>query len=86
MSCKQCISNNLRPFNGEIALHFPGLNGLDQPIVWVFPQLVVCLDCGLAQFFVPERELGVLAEGSPAASEPKPAEISEHLRRMAKPA
>jgi hypothetical protein len=49
-------------FSGEIGLHFPRLPGLDKPIVWVFPQLLVCLDCGVAQFAVPETELSVLAE------------------------
>ena len=87
MSCKQCFSDNQRSFNGETAVHFSGLNGLDKPIVWIFPQLIICLDCGLAQFTVPERELSVLAERTPAAdSKAKPAAISEHLLRMAKPA
>jgi len=52
-------------FNGEIAIHFRGLEGLDTPIVWVFPKLAVCLDCGFTEFTVPERELQVLQRGSP---------------------
>jgi hypothetical protein len=62
MACTVCSSDRHRKFNGELAIHFPGLNGLDKPIVWVFPQLLVCLDCGSAQFTVPEAELSVLAE------------------------
>ena len=62
MACKSCGSDRQHKFNGEVAVHFPGLNGLDKPIVWVFPQLLVCLDCGVAQFAVPETELSVLAE------------------------
>ena len=65
MSCKSCQSQNQRNFNGEIAIHFPGLKGLDKPIVWVFPKLLVCLDCGFAEFTVPERELQVLEQGFP---------------------
>lgn len=52
-------------FNSEIAIHFPGLEGRDKPIVWVFPKLVVCLYCGFAEFAVPEREMQVLLQGSP---------------------
>jgi hypothetical protein len=35
---------------------------LDKPIVWVFPKLLVCLDCGFTEFPVPETELRVLRE------------------------
>ena len=68
MACKACGSHRQSQFNGEIAIHFPGLQGLDKPIVWVFPQLLVCLGCGVAQFGVPKAELSVLAEDdSPSA-------------------
>lgn len=64
MSCKSCLSDNRRVFNGEVAIHFPGLKGLDMPIVWVFPKLKVCLECGLAEFDIPKRELRVLGGDS----------------------
>ena len=88
MPCNQCASHNQRPFNGELAIHFPGLDGLDKPIVWVFPQLVVCLNCGLAQFTVPEKELDLLAERTPpaGASEQKSAPVGKDMLRMAKKA
>lgn len=60
MVCKQCASE-MQSFDGEIAIHFPGLDGLNKPIVWVFPKLFVCLRCGFTEFNVPERELHVLA-------------------------
>jgi len=65
MTCKGCHSEKESVFNGEIAIHFPGLEGLDKPIVWVFPKIVVCLHCGFTEFAVPERELQVLRQGSP---------------------
>jgi hypothetical protein len=65
MVCKRCASNHQSAFNGEIAIHFPGLKGLDKPIVWVFPKLAVCLECGFTQFSIPERELSVLVHGAP---------------------
>jgi hypothetical protein len=65
MACKGCHSEKQSVFNGEIAIHFPGREGLNKSIVWVFPKLVVCLHCGFAEFAVPERELQVLTQGSP---------------------
>jgi hypothetical protein len=62
MACTVCGSKQQGKFNAEIAIHFPGLQGLDKPIVWVFPQLLICLNCGLAQFGIPETELALLAE------------------------
>jgi len=46
-----------------MAIHFPGIKGLVKPIVWLFPKLFVCLDCGFTEFSVPERELKVLQTG-----------------------
>jgi hypothetical protein len=62
MACTFCGSERQGKFNAEIAIHFPGLHGLDKPIVWVFPQLLVCLNCGGAYFGIPEIELALLAE------------------------
>ena len=63
MTCKRCSSNDLSTFNTEINMHFPGWEGLDMASVWTFPKARVCLNCGLAEFDVPDRELRVLAEG-----------------------
>jgi hypothetical protein len=41
MSCKLCQSEHQRNLNGEIAVHSPGLKGLDKPIVWLFPKILV---------------------------------------------
>ena len=57
----------LRPYrehvDGEIAIHFPGLEGPHNAIVRVFPKLLVCLDCGFTEFAIPEAELRQLVEG-----------------------
>ncbi len=65
MTCKGCYSDKQGVFNGEVAAHFPGIEGLNKSIVWVFPKLAICLHCGLAEFIVPERELQILKQGSP---------------------
>ena len=65
MTCKGCGSDRQSVFNGEIAIHFRGLEGLNKSSVFVFPRLAVCLHCGFAEFTVPERELHVLEQGCP---------------------
>jgi hypothetical protein len=72
MSCQSCGSVRNRLFNGEVAIHFPGFDGLNNPIVWVFPNLTVCLDCGQAKFNIPGRELQILMTGCAAAKSPAP--------------
>lgn len=62
MPCCSCQSSNQSVFGGELCIHFPGLEGLDKPLVWVFPKLIVCLDCGFTEFTVDQAELRVLAE------------------------
>ena len=68
MPCKSCGSVNQRTFTGEMAIHFPGLKNIDKPLVWVFSELAVCLDCGTAEFAVPKTELRQLAKGDAAAA------------------
>jgi hypothetical protein len=55
-----CGTLRQNKFIGEMGIRSPGLEGIDKPIVWVFPSLVVCLNCGFAEFIVPEAELRIL--------------------------
>ena len=64
-NCKRCASKNRTEFSGELAIHFTGFAGLNKPLVWVFPKLLVCLNCGYTEFIVPEKELQVLKTGTP---------------------
>jgi len=66
MACGSCGSQNQTEFGAEICIHFPGLKNLDKPAVLVFPKLVVCLNCGFAQFTLPETELRLLRESAAA--------------------
>ena len=54
-------TTNQRKFVSEMALHFGGLKNIDKPIVRVFPEVVVCLRCGRAEFVVPKTQLHRLA-------------------------
>ena len=69
IKCRSCGSDKLNKFRAEIAIHFHGLSDLRKPIVWIFPELLVCLNCGSAEFVVPDEELRVLAKGEPDVSE-----------------
>jgi len=72
MSCKSCQSEHQSNLNGEIAIHFPGPNGLNKPIVWVFPNLLVCLDCGFTEFEIPRNELQQVVETDPPSASRSP--------------
>jgi hypothetical protein len=50
MSCLSCGSGNEAEFAAEMVMHFSfsGLKNLDKPCVWIFPKLLVCLDCGFS--------------------------------------
>jgi hypothetical protein len=65
MSCLSCGSKKQAEFPAEMLIHFRGLKNLDKPGVWVFPKLLVCLDCGFLQSTVPAPELASLAASIP---------------------
>jgi hypothetical protein len=66
MACKSCGSKNQEEFRTEIAIHLPGL---DKPLVFIFPTLLVCLNCGkpeiAEEFRIPRDELLCLQEARP---------------------
>lgn len=68
LSCKSCGSRNLGNFSAEIAIHFPGRINLSKPHVFLFSEVLVCFDCGMAQLAVPDGELQQLAEGHEAGA------------------
>jgi predicted nucleic-acid-binding Zn-ribbon protein len=63
ITCPSCFSTDKRNLNGEIALHFGGgLQGLEKPIVWSFPKVLVCLNCGFAEFVLEDDALTTLRQ------------------------
>lgn len=62
MACKSCGSDRQREFNSEIAIHFRGMEGLNKPVVPIFPKVTVCLDCGFVEFHIGREELRKLDE------------------------
>jgi hypothetical protein len=68
MPCKSCGSVSQNKFSAEMGIHFPGLKNIDKSVVWVFSEVVVCLNCGIANFVVPEAELRQLQKGEAATA------------------
>jgi len=62
VACKSCNSVNQRQFPAEINVHFAGPENFETPTVWVFPTLVVCLNCGLTEFTVSGKALQSLTK------------------------
>jgi hypothetical protein len=81
MFCKLCGSGNRNQFMGEMGIRIPGLTNIDKAAVFIFPQIIVCLDCGFAEFVVPEAELRRLAKGAAAGS----TRVSSSSRAIGKP-
>jgi len=63
MPCKACFSECQGKFRTEMNFHFPGKEGWEKPSVWAFPDVLVCLNCGFAEFEVPANELIALVNG-----------------------
>jgi hypothetical protein len=64
MICVSCHSYKQAELTAEMLVHFPGLKNLEVPGVWLFPELMVCLDCGFSWFIVPETALPSIASGT----------------------
>jgi hypothetical protein len=59
MLCKSCSSGNLRNFPTEIAVH---LKDIGRPHVFVFPEILVCLNCGFIESVIEKDKLEALAK------------------------
>ena len=60
MFCLLCGSGNEAEFAAEMLIHFNDLKNVDKPVVWLFPEVLVCMHCGFARFKVPATELALL--------------------------
>jgi len=67
MICKKCGLDNQQQFRVEMNVHFRGREGLSKPTVMLFPQVVICFNCGFGEFAVPKAELQRLAMGKGAS-------------------
>jgi len=73
MACKKCGEPEQNQFEAEITIHFPeSLNEPWRAPLLVFPKLLICFQCGRAEFTVPEAELASLITGNVAAGPVSP--------------
>jgi hypothetical protein len=56
MACSHCSSSNQMEFPAELGIHPPNLADAEVA-VFVFPRLLICLDCGSSSFMTPMFEL-----------------------------
>jgi hypothetical protein len=50
-------------FAAEMAVHILGLGNVDKPTVLVFPNPLVCMDCGFTELKMADDELRLLGKG-----------------------
>lgn len=67
MYCAVCASDNLKGFNGELAIHFSGWEGGRRPVL-LYPDMIVCLSCGHVEFELPAEHLEQLRNAYVASS------------------
>ena len=60
LSCQSCGSANQKQFESEVGIHFPKLRDVKRQPVLLYPMIVVCLDCGRAEFAIPREDLNSL--------------------------
>jgi predicted nucleic-acid-binding Zn-ribbon protein len=58
--CKECGSGNQREFVAETNIHTSTRKNLEKVAVLVFPEVLVCLDCGFTEFILAETDLRLL--------------------------
>jgi|HubBroStandDraft_4_1064222.scaffolds.fasta_scaffold1382777_1 hypothetical protein len=78
MSCLSCVSDHQVEFPAEMIIHYSGRENLDKHGVWVFTNILVCLDCGFSSFTAPQAA-AVLRGDEPAY----PVAASEGIARRA---
>lgn len=64
--CRACGSENLQKLHGELTATFPSIQGIKVAPIYFSQELVVCLDCGLAEVQVPAKELELFKKGKGA--------------------
>jgi|SRR5271163_17100 len=68
MSCRLCAAENQSQHTSELMIHFSGLENVDHAGVLMFPKVLVCQDCGSAEFTITEAELHLLRQVKAASA------------------
>lgn len=69
MPCKSCHGLRQKRYQSEIAIHLPWMIGAPtKPHELLYPNLLICLDCGFAEFQLPRPAFDRIiddAQGAP---------------------
>jgi hypothetical protein len=57
LNCKNCKSENLRRFNGELTASSLRIEHVNTEPIYVCQTVLVCVECGLTELIIPPREL-----------------------------
>jgi hypothetical protein len=63
--------------------HFSGRESSDKPGVLVFPNILVCLDCGVSQYIAPKTELALLLTDTPTSDSSTPGRSVHEIAPLA---
>ena len=61
MVCARCGANNQAEFDCEVAIHVRETITSRHSPICIFPKVLVCKNCGLAEFTVPAEDLTQLS-------------------------
>jgi len=67
MACRVCNSENVQKLDGDMTVSLPSPKDLKVSPVYVCQSVLVCLDCGFAELFIPTTELLPLKKAKAAA-------------------
>jgi len=67
MACKVCNSENVQKLDGDLTVSLRSPKDLKVSPVYVCQSVLVCLDCGFAELFIPTTELLPLIKAKAAA-------------------
>jgi hypothetical protein len=63
--CRSCASSDLEKLDAKLKLRLPQLNARMSNSIDLAPELLVCLECGSAQFYLSATELQRLKAWTP---------------------
>jgi hypothetical protein len=66
MACKKCASENLQKLTAELTASSRHVDEVKHPPIYVYEELLVCLDCGFSEIVIPGAELEQLRKRAPS--------------------
>ena len=68
MGCKVCNSENVQKLEGELTASLPSLKDLKVSPIYACQSVLVCLDCGFTELFIPTTNLAPMKKAKTVGS------------------